>query len=65
VAIVLFVLFERLLPGRPTTLIVVIAAIATTTVFGLSVSGIKIIGDLPSGLPGIASGKFMRPIFQR
>jgi sulfate permease, SulP family len=53
-AIVLFVLFERLLPGRPTTLIVVIAAIAVTTVFGLSVSGIKIIGDLPSGLPGIS-----------
>ena len=53
-AIALFVLFERLLPGRPTTLIVVIAAIAVTTVFGLSVSGIKIIGDLPSGLPGIS-----------
>jgi len=53
-AIVLFVLFERLLPGRPTTLIVVIAAIAVTTVFGLSVSGIKIIGDLPSGLPAIS-----------
>jgi sulfate permease, SulP family len=52
-AITLFVLFERLLPGRPTTLIVVIAAIAVTTVFGLSASGIKIIGDLPSGLPGI------------
>jgi len=53
-AIVLFVLFECLLPGRPTTLIVVITAIAVTTIFGLSVSGIKIIGDLPSGLPGIS-----------
>jgi sulfate permease, SulP family len=50
-AIVLFIVFERLLPGRPTTLIVVIAAIAVMTVFGLSETSIKIVGDLPSGLP--------------
>jgi MFS superfamily sulfate permease-like transporter len=50
-AIVLFMVFERLLPGRPTTLIVVVAAIAVMTVFGLSEVGIKIVGDLPSGLP--------------
>jgi sulfate permease, SulP family len=53
-AIVLFMAFERLLPGRPTTLIVVIAAIAVMTVFGLSEIGIKIVGDLPSGLPEIS-----------
>jgi MFS superfamily sulfate permease-like transporter len=53
-AIALFVLFERLLPGRPTTLVVVIAAIAVMTAFGLSQTGIKIVGDLPSGLPEIS-----------
>lgn len=53
VAIALFMAFERVFPGRPTTLIVVIVAIAMMTVFGLSESGIKIVGDLPSGLPGI------------
>ena len=53
-AIVLFILFERLLPGRPTTLIVVIAAIAVMTIFGLSETSIKIVGDLPSGLPEIS-----------
>ena len=53
-AIVLFMVFERLLPGRPTTLIVVVAAIAVMTVFGLSEVGIKIVGDLPSGLPEIS-----------
>ena len=53
-AIALFMAFERVFPGRPTTLIVVIVAIAMMTVFGLSESGIKIVGDLPSGLPGIS-----------
>lgn len=54
VAIALFMAFERVFPGRPTTLIVVIVAVAMMTVFGLSESGIKIVGDLPSGLPGIS-----------
>lgn len=53
-AILLFIVFERLLSGRPTTLIVVVAAIAVMTTFGLNASGIKIVGDLPSGLPGIS-----------
>ena len=34
-AIALFMLFERAFPGRPTTLVVVIAAIGTMSVFGL------------------------------
>jgi sulfate permease, SulP family len=46
--------FKRVLPGRPTTLVVVVAAIAVMTVFRLSESGIKIVGDLPSGFPGIS-----------
>ena len=52
-AILLFIVFERALPGRPTTLIVVAAAIAVMTVFGLGEMGIKVVGDLPSGLPRI------------
>jgi high affinity sulfate transporter 1 len=52
-AIALFIAFERMFPGRPTTLVVVIAAVAVMTVFGLSKNGIKIVGDLPSGLPDI------------
>jgi MFS superfamily sulfate permease-like transporter len=54
VALALFMAFGRVFPGRPTTLIVVIVAIAMMTVFGLSESGIKIVGDLPSGLPKIS-----------
>jgi sulfate permease, SulP family len=53
-AIALFVVFERMLPGRPTTLVVVVGAIAVMTVFRLSEIGIKIVGDLPSGLPDIS-----------
>ena len=52
-AIALFVAFARALPGRPTTLIVVFAAIAIMSVFGLAERGIKIVGELPTGLPGI------------
>jgi high affinity sulfate transporter 1 len=54
VAIALFAGLARALPGRPTTLIVVVAAIAVMTVFHLAAAGIKIVGELPSGLPAIA-----------
>jgi high affinity sulfate transporter 1 len=50
-AIALFLLLERALPGRPTTLIVVAAAIAATSFFGLERSGVRLVGDLPQGLP--------------
>jgi len=53
-AIALFLLFERKFPGRPTTLIVVAAAIAVAMVFHLANTGIKVVGELPSGLPAIA-----------
>jgi SulP family sulfate permease len=52
-AIALFLLLERALPGRPTTLIVVAAAIASTALFGLGRSGIRLVGDLPQGLPAL------------
>ena len=41
------------LPGRPTTLLVVAAAIAATRFLGLDKLGIKLVGELPTGLPAI------------
>ncbi|MGZ5910272.1 MAG: SulP family inorganic anion transporter [Reyranella sp.] len=52
-AIALFLLLERALPGRPTTLIVVAAAIAATAFLGLGRSGVRLVGDLPQGLPAL------------
>jgi MFS superfamily sulfate permease-like transporter len=51
-AIIAFVAFDRVLPGQPTTLIVVAAAIMAT-IFGLAETDIKIVGDIPIGLPEI------------
>ncbi len=50
-AIVLFLGFERLAPGRPTTLIVVGIAIAATALLDLGRTGLKLVGELPQGLP--------------
>ena len=52
-AIALFLVLERALPGRPTTLIVVAAAIAATAFFDLGRSGTRLVGDLPQGLPAL------------
>ena len=50
-AIVVFLLLDRVLPGRPTTLIVVAAAIVATAVLDLGKSGVHLVGRLPQGLP--------------
>jgi SulP family sulfate permease len=52
-AIAAFVAFDRFFPGRPTTLIVVVAAIAVMSALGTGAGGIKIVGDLPTGLPPV------------
>jgi sulfate permease, SulP family len=52
-AIALFVTFGRIFPGRPTTLFVVVGAIAVMSAFGLAETGIKIVGEIPTGLPAI------------
>ncbi len=52
-AIVVFLILERVLPGRPTTLLVVGAAIAATKLFGLDKFGVQVVGELPTGLPSI------------
>ena len=52
-AVALFLLLERVLPGRPTTLLVVAAAIVATRFLGLGDFGIHLVGELPIGLPAI------------
>src|SRR3954463_12877500 len=56
-AIVLFLVLERLLPGRPTTLLVVAVAIVATKLLGLDRFGIHIVGELPTGLPAVGLPK--------
>jgi sulfate permease, SulP family len=53
-AIALFVLGERLLPGRPVALAVVALAIVVASVFGLPALGVPITGEIPRGLPSLA-----------
>jgi len=53
-AIALLVLGERLLPGRPVALVVVIAAIVALSVTPLAQQGFKTVGVLPAGLPELS-----------
>lgn len=52
-AVVLFLLLERMLPGRPTTLLVVGAFIVAARFLGLETLGVHVVGALPTGLPSI------------
>jgi sulfate permease, SulP family len=51
IAIVLLVLGERLLPGRPVALAVVALAIVVASVLGLPALGVATTGEIPPGLP--------------
>ena len=53
-AIVVLLLGERLLPGRPIALGVVVLAIIVATVFGLSAYGVVTTGLVPRGLPSLS-----------
>ena len=50
-AVALLLAGDRLLPGRPIALGVVIVAILLATVLGLPAMGVPITGNIPSGLP--------------
>jgi len=50
-AIILLVLGERLLPGRPVALAVVALSIVAASAFGLPALGVPITGEVPAGLP--------------
>lgn len=54
VAIAMLWAGERIFPGRPIALAVVVLAIATATVFGLPALGVPITGKIPQGLPSLA-----------
>lgn len=54
VAIGLIVLGERLLPGKPVALGVVMLAIFAATMLGLPALGVPITGEIPAGLPTLA-----------
>ena len=54
IAIVLIVLGERMLPGKPVALAVVALSIVAATVFGLPELGVPITGHIPAGLPTLA-----------
>ena len=45
---------ERLLPGRPVALGVVVLAIIVATVFGLTAHGVPVTGLVPRGLPSLS-----------
>lgn len=53
VALAALLLGEKLLPGRPVALFVVVASIIVLSVTGLGDLGFKIVGALPQGLPDL------------
>lgn len=54
VALVLLFALERYLPRLPGGLIVLAAAIAVSAGLGLSGHGVKVVGTIPTGLPGVS-----------
>ena len=54
IAIGLIVIGERLLPGKPVALGVVMLAIIAATLLGLPALGVPITGEIPAGLPTVA-----------
>ena len=55
VALALLLIGEKLLPGRPIALAVVVLSIVVMSVTSLSEQGLKIVGELPQGLPRLSS----------
>jgi high affinity sulfate transporter 1 len=49
--IALILVLQRVLPKVPAVLVMVVAAIAATSVFGLAERGVSVIGELPQGFP--------------
>ncbi len=53
-ALVLLLLGDRLLPGRPVALAVVVLSIVATIALGLDARGVVTVGAIPAGLPSFA-----------
>ncbi|MFK4508437.1 SulP family inorganic anion transporter [Bradyrhizobium daqingense] len=58
VALLLLLLGERLLPGKPVGITVVALAIALATLLGLPALGVPVTGKIPEGLPVLAVPTF-------
>ena len=54
-ALLLLLAGEKLFPGRPIALVVVIASIGIVSFFGLTEEGVKVVGLIPAGLPSFAA----------
>ncbi|HSE41813.1 MAG TPA: SulP family inorganic anion transporter [Acidobacteriota bacterium] len=52
-ALLFLILGEKFLPGRPIALLLVIVSIIVVTKFSLDQYGIKVVGELPAGLPDL------------
>jgi len=52
-SLALLICGERLFPGRPVALAVVVVATAVVSAFGLSEQGVRVVGFIPPGLPAI------------
>lgn len=63
-AILLLLLGERFLSGRPVGLVVVVLSILTATLFGLPALGVPVTGKIPEGLPALEVPTFGMLEFQ-
>ncbi len=55
VAVALLLIGDRVFPGRPVALAVVITGIAAASVFGLRALGVPATGHIPAGLPSLSA----------
>jgi len=53
-ALILLIVGEKTLPGRPIALFVVVLSIVVVSLTSVTELGVKVVGELPSGLPSIA-----------
>jgi len=58
VALVLLLCGEKLLPGRPVALAVVLLSLLAVALGGLERYGVKIVGEIPAGLPRLGWDSF-------
>lgn len=58
VALLLLMLGERLLPGKPVGITTVALAIVVATLLGLPALGVPVTGKIPEGLPGLGMPAF-------
>lgn len=59
--LLLLVLGERQLPGRPVALLVVLLSIALLSMTGLAAAGVKVVGEIGGGVAIIDLGALSRP----